>query len=56
MKASVTLYCKHVSKSAVRCNKYIELRVDNFDMAVREVIEESHWSIVDEEPRCPDHS
>lgn len=50
----LTLYCEHISKSHVHCNKYKKLHI-GMDETPLESIEETDWGIVDGEVRCDDH-
>lgn len=50
--ASVNLYCQHVSRTGMPCNRTTTLPIEP-DQTLREVIDESDWAIVDGELRCP---
>lgn len=51
----VGLYCEHVAKNHVHCNRYTKISDVRVEQSITDVIDESLWSIVDGEVRCPEH-
>lgn len=57
MTAKLTLYCDHVSmKSSIHCNKYTTVRINDKDLPVRQIIEESDWTMEGDDVFCEDHT
>lgn len=54
---TLTLYCDHVSKNHVHCNRVTKVTVDNIDRTVREIIEaKTGWEVRRGEMFCDEHA
>lgn len=54
MGVQINLYCEHISKNSVHCDRYTTLGGNTIDECVSKV-EESDWQVSDGEVICPNH-